>query len=216
MKRGDLQVARVNPRALSKHAQKLLRNNIKTTGLLGPAIVWNEELGELLSGHQRLAQLDALERGKDYELDVTVVRMDRAKHDAMLVFLNNPASQGEFDWAKLGDMFADAPAVASQAGFDAVDLAAIFPDDARFGALYEPDAPPPQVARDAAELEEMRRIRKEARKRARERDAFDYYVVVVAQSGEALQKLLDQLGYGPDERYVSCERLLDALRVEDA
>lgn len=216
MRRSDLRGARVNPRVLSPHAQKLLRDNIKRTGLLGPAIVWNERLGELLSGHQRLEQLDALERGDGYELDVTVVELERDEHDAQLNFLNNPGAQGSYDYKALGDMFADRPALARASGFDRTDVAAMFPKDERFGGIFTPARPLPSVERDVRELEAIRVEKKAAKAKARDRDALDFHVVCVAQTGETLQKLLRALGADPDARFIDAERVLRMMGLDDA
>lgn len=211
MRRAELKSAAVNPRVLSRHSQKLLRDNLKTTGLLGPAIIWNAQLGELVSGHQRLSELDALERNAEYELDVTVVELDRAKHDAMVVYLNNPNAQGQYDYVALGDMFAGQPELARASGFDHVDVQAMWPNDDRFGGLFTPAAPIPEVERDVADLEKLRAQKKAAKAKARERDALDFHVVIVAQDGATLQRLLELLGADSDARFVAAERVIGLL-----
>jgi hypothetical protein len=214
MKRSDLRGARVNPRVLSRHAEKLLRSSIKKHGLLGPAVVWNERLGELVSGHQRLQALDALEKSDAYELDVTWVSLDRAEHDELVVSLNNPNMQGEYDLVQLGDMFADNPALARASGFDRVDVSAMFPADGRFGEMFEPARPIPEVQRDVVDLDKIRAAKKKSKADARERDALDFHVVLVAQDGATLQRLLRALGSDLDARYVDAERVLRLIGEE--
>lgn len=208
MRRSELNWARVNPRVLSRHAEKQLRENLRTVGLLGPAIVFNERLRELLSGHKRLEAIDKLERQLEYELDVTCVELDRDTHDAQLNFLNNPNAQGQYDYTALGNMFADRPQLAKASGFDRTDMAAMFPKDARFGGLFTPARPLPQVERDVRELDALRAQKKQAKANARERDALDFHVVLVAQDGAELQRLLALLGAEPDARYVDAARIL--------
>jgi hypothetical protein len=208
MWRSQISWARVNPRTITAHARKLLKENLKKVGLMGPALVWNEQLGELLSGHKRLETLDVLERDADYEIDMTVVSLDRATHDAQLNFVNNLNAQGQYDYVQLGDMFAADPKLARAAGFDKVDVSAMFPADTRFGSMFEPAAPIPEVQRDVADLEKLREQRRKAKAAARERDALDFHLVLVAQDGATLQRLLRELGADHDARYVDAERVL--------
>ena len=66
-----------NPRIMDEGAKKRLKRNIAKHGLVS-ALTWNKRTGNLVGGHQRLEQLDALEKSKDYELTVCVVDVDAA------------------------------------------------------------------------------------------------------------------------------------------
>lgn len=102
--RSHLFGAPYNPRKINAAAAKKLRENLKKVGLLGPAIIFNVTTGHLVSGHQRLAAMDALEKTSEYQLDVTLVEMDEETEKAQVVFLNNEFAQGSWDADLLGPL----------------------------------------------------------------------------------------------------------------
>ena len=199
----------------------------------------NKRTGNLVSGHLRLGQLDVLEDGKDYALDVTVVDWPARREKQQNVFLNNPWAQGEFDLEALGQMLAEDLPGLEDFGLDLVEVQHLFPDDERFGDLFsdaEPESstqPGAKAALDEIEAdkdaanEARRQERAEAKKRTPEQtiehraeynaimneaNAADYYVVVVCKDREQCDTVLDALGTGnPDSRYVSAEVVLRAL-----
>lgn len=67
--------APANPRTISDDARRKLRDNLKRVGLLQP-LVWNRRSGNLVSGHQRLSQMDDLMGTANYHLTVAVVDLD--------------------------------------------------------------------------------------------------------------------------------------------
>lgn len=69
--RDQIQNAPYNPRIMDKEAKKRLKNAIRKHGLVS-ALTWNRRTGNLVGGHQRLEQLDALEGNQQYELTVNV------------------------------------------------------------------------------------------------------------------------------------------------
>ena len=66
-------------------------------------IVWNEETGNLVSGHQKVGIMDEVNRynldtrENDYMLRVDVVHLDPKTEKEQNLFMNNRAVQGEFD-----------------------------------------------------------------------------------------------------------------------
>ena len=73
--RSEIKNAPYNPRIMDEKAKKRLRANIQKHGLVA-ALTWNKRTGNLVGGHQRLEQLDSLEKNKDSELTVCVVDVD--------------------------------------------------------------------------------------------------------------------------------------------
>lgn len=104
--RSKIRNAPYNPRVMADTAKKLLRKNLKKHGLV-EALVWNKRTGNLVGGHQRLEQLDALENSKDYDLTVCVVDVDEKEEATLNVQLNNPSMQGEWDLDKLANLTED-------------------------------------------------------------------------------------------------------------
>ena len=57
--RADIKNAEYNPRVMDKEAKKRLKKNLQENGLVS-AITWNKRTGNIVGGHQRIEQLDAL------------------------------------------------------------------------------------------------------------------------------------------------------------
>jgi hypothetical protein len=83
-------------------------------------LTWNRRTGNLVSGHQRLKQIDDIEGSKEYTLRVAVIDADEKQEKEINILLNNKAAQGDFDIDKLADLMVDIDY--SNAGFDADDI----------------------------------------------------------------------------------------------
>lgn len=83
-------------------------------------LVWNKHTGNLVSGHQRLKQIDALEKSEDYTLTVAVVDLDEKTEKEQNIFFNSTSAQGTFDFEMLLDILPDINAF--DAGFTENDL----------------------------------------------------------------------------------------------
>jgi hypothetical protein len=78
MNRSQLKAAPYNPRILSEAAKRKLRTGLKKHGLVAP-LTFNKRTGNMVGGHQRLDQLDALAGTANYELDVAVIDVDEVR-----------------------------------------------------------------------------------------------------------------------------------------
>lgn len=123
--RSQITLAAYNPRKITPEARKLLKDNLKRVGLLG-GIVWNEDTGNLVSGHQRVSVMDEINRydpethEHDYPITVSVVHFDEKTEKEQNLFANNRNAQGEFDDDMLRTMLTGIDY--SYAGFDDFDL----------------------------------------------------------------------------------------------
>ena len=207
--RSTIQEHPKNPRKITETAKKKLRDKMKDVGLLQPLIV-NRTSGYLLSGHQRLATLDSLERYKpgvnDYGVEVSMVELDEKAETAMLVFLNNPSSMGQWDTdvlAGLSDVvdFADM-------GFDRLDVELMFDGDARFESMFEDAAPVKEAKND---VEQLREDRKATNKNMKD-VSIDYYVTVVCKDQAEKEKLMKHLGIPKGEIYISPSEIFSLSR----
>lgn len=129
--RSEITNAPYNPRKISNSNRARLRESIKTHGLVG-GIVWNERTKNLVGGHQRLSQVDELEKAKkgDYLIEVDVVDLDDMKERALNIILNNPSVSGEWDMDLLQGVLEDLSEGGVQfeeAGFSENDLNMMFP-----------------------------------------------------------------------------------------
>jgi hypothetical protein len=126
--RSQINFASYNPRSISEYARKKLKANLKEVGLLG-GIVWNEETGNLVSGHQRVGIIDEVNRynhetkENDYEIRVDVTHLSMKKEKEQNMLMNNPKVQGDFVSEILRELANDGDAVDFEAaGFDDFDL----------------------------------------------------------------------------------------------
>ena len=84
-----------------------LKRSVTEFGIVEP-IVWNEQTGNIVGGHQRFKVLCDLGQT---EIDCVVVDLDDNREKALNIALNK--IQGEWDEAKLAELFA---------GFDLADF----------------------------------------------------------------------------------------------
>ena len=127
--RSQIAFADYNPRKISAEAKAKLKAWMKAHGLWSP-LVWNESTGILVSGHKRLEALDTLMGTSDYELTVAVVDVEETEEVQGNVFLNNPASQGEWDYDILTQLTAEYEIdPIKDLGFNADEVSMIWGDE---------------------------------------------------------------------------------------
>ena len=123
--RSQMNPAEYNPRKITPEARKLLKENLKRVGLLG-GIIWNEDTGNIVSGHQRISIMDEVNRYNsetnehDYPVTVSVVHFDDKTEKEQLLFANNRNAQGEYDDDMLRKMLTGIDF--NYAGFDDFDM----------------------------------------------------------------------------------------------
>jgi hypothetical protein len=151
MKRSDINPMPHNPRRITEPARTLLSDNLSKNGLIWPLTV-NLRTGHLVSGHQRLADLDSKEgfaRGNDYELDVSAIDVSEARERELAVFVNNPAAMGIYDGQML-EQFMQVPEFDFKAtGFSAEEIHDMVLDWSLDNNLNGTTEPTPQAGRKA-------------------------------------------------------------------
>lgn len=195
--RGILKGAPYNPRKISNAARKKLTESLKDHGLIAP-LVWNKRTGHLVSGHQRLSILDALEGSEDYELTVAVIDVDEREEKILNVQVNNEAMMGEFDLDMLGEMSLEDGISFDEMGFMPADAALMFGGDERFTPLFENE----EVAHEKDTLKNIKQDRKEMTQKLQEEQNADFYFVVVCKDQKDKDALLSEMGYPKYEEYV--------------
>ncbi len=99
-----------------------LARSLEEFNLVQP-IVWNEQTGHVVSGHQRLRILQ--DQGIE-EIEVVVVSLSLEREKALNVALNNSQVGGDWDTWKLVDLMEELDALvdfdATLTGFDAAEL----------------------------------------------------------------------------------------------
>lgn len=188
-----------NPRIMDEKAKKRLRKNIAKHGLVA-ALTWNKRTGNLVGGHQRLEQLDALEKDKNYDLTVCVVDVDEREEAALNVQLNNPSMQGDWDFDKLAMMAEDFDLdLKDDMGFTETDIDLMFDGDDRFSQLFES-----QEAEDMrGAVQKVKDSKAKSIERMKEKDNIDWYVVIVFDTQEKKDSFLKEISIPKYERYIT-------------
>lgn len=199
--RRDIKLADYNPRTISDHARAQLKNVIQDVGLIQP-LIWNERTGVLVSGHQRLATLDALEKykpggKKSYTLNVAVVNLDEKQERQMNVFLNNTSAMGEFDYDALNALIKDYDLNELDLGFSPEDIDVLFAADT---PVELGDTAEAKRAKDT--LSAIKEERKNAKEGLTEEQSIGYYFTVVCASLNAKETLLEGLGVPGYEEFI--------------
>ena len=202
--------ASYNPRIIDKEAQKRLKRNIAKHGLVS-ALTWNKRTGNLVGGHQRLEQLDALEKSKDYELTVCVVDVDEREEAALNVQLNNPSMQGVWDLDKLANMTEEFDLdLEDDLGFTETDIDFMFDGDDRFSKLFETV----EGERMRGTLEDIKAARKKLREGAKVMDNIDWYTVIVHENEEARKAFMREISMPVFEKYITEDQVRRLTRHE--
>jgi hypothetical protein len=147
--RAQIKGAPYNPRVIDSYARKKLEANLKKVGLLDTLVV-NRRTGNLVSGHQRLACLDALEGAADYHLDVAVVELTEKQERQQNIFFNNPGAQGAWDVQALGALLGEGLEIEAT-GFDKLELEVLF-DDTPYAELFAVEKAPAAVQSAVADV----------------------------------------------------------------
>lgn len=201
--RSEINPAPYNPRVIGEDAQKKLRQKLRSTGLLG-TLLWNELTGNLISGHQRLSQIDFLEKYPektvDYEIRVTAVSVDEKTEMEMNVFMNNPSAQGEWDIEALGNMALDFGLDFSSAGFTDADVDFLFEGDSRFSALFEDIK---EVAEAKQTLQEIKKNREKSTEKMKQEQQGEFFFIVVCSDIKSKESLMRSIGVPVFEKYVN-------------
>ncbi len=201
--RDQIKNAPYNPRIMDESAKKRLRANIAKHGLVS-ALTWNKRTGNLVGGHQRLEQLDALEKSKDYDLTVCVVDVPEREEAALNVQLNNPSMQGEWDMDKLANMTQDFDLdLQEDLGFSESDIDFMFDGDDRFSELFQ--SPEKEVMRD--KLNKVKDARANGKKEMSEKANPNFYVTVVFSDEDERDHFMREISMPVYEQYITADQL---------
>ena len=197
--RSQIKNAPYNPRIMDEGAKKRLKKNIAKHGLVA-ALTWNKRTGNLVGGHQRLEQLDALEKNKDYELTVCVVDVDEREEAALNVQLNNPSMQGEWDLDKLAMMSEEFDLdLSTDLGFTDSDIDFMFEGDDRFSQLFDTQ----EKENMRGDLEAVKAARQESVERLKDRNSIDWFTVIVFENEDARNEFMKEISIPKHEKYIT-------------
>lgn len=208
--RVDIKNAAYNPRQITKDAEKALRKGLKEHGLVAP-ITWNRRTGNVVGGHQRLKQLDALEKCGDYDLTVAVIDVDEREEAALNVQLNNQSMMGEWDLDKLADMAEEFDLDFDSMGFTASDVDILFDGDDRFSDMFD--------SRESegvkADIQSIRAEREKANANERDKNQVNWYTTIVFEDEDARADFMRRISVPLYEQYVTLEQVGRAFKPQN-
>lgn len=197
--RSDIKNAPYNPRIMDESSKKRLRENIAKHGLVA-ALTWNKRTGNLVGGHQRLEQLDALEKSKDYDLTVCVVDVDEREEAALNVQLNNPSMQGEWDLDKLAFMSEEFQLdLKDDLGFTETDIDFMFEGDDRFSQLFDTQ----EGENMRGDLQKVKDARKQSVENLKDRNNINWYTVIVFETEADREAFMKEISIPKHEQYIT-------------
>ncbi len=202
--RADIHGAPYNPRTIDRHAKAKLEKNLRSVGLLQPIVV-NRRTMNVVSGHQRLATIDAIEGCGDYVLDVSMVELSDKEEKAQNVFMNNVDAMGTWDTVALESLLKDIGKEAiPDTGFDAMSLASIDVfDDLALEPMFAEEAQPAPVKDALAEIDKIAAIKQAKKAGGKEqKNDSDCYAVVVFANREEQMRFVKRCGCEESARYV--------------
>ena len=123
----ELTPAPYNPRKISDKDYEDLKRSLSEFGYVEP-IIWNEQTGRVVGGHQRLK---ALSEAGEKEIECVIVNLDEAREKALNITLNKVS--GDWDEEKLSALLEDLKNTdidITLTGFDLEDIDAILEDEA--------------------------------------------------------------------------------------
>lgn len=199
--RREIQKAPYNPRFMSPQAEQMLRRSLKSLGLVEP-VVWNRRTGNLVGGHQRITQIDALEKRDDYDITVAVVDVDEATEKKLNLALNNRNIQGDWDEEALGTLLREfGETDYKDIGVTDADLAVLL-GDVTGSDLHD-------VMREAEERQEVKSTLAEIkasearmREKTAEENVVDFYAVIVFEDFHERDDFYAALGLHPADKYI--------------
>lgn len=200
--RSQIKNAEYNPRIMDPESEKRLRKGIREYGLVAP-ITWNRRTGNIVGGHQRLKQLDALEKSEDYDLTVAVIDVDEREEAKINVQLNNPSMQGDWDFDKLADMTDQFDLTMEDMGFSKLDIDIMFDGDERFSDLYQT----PEVEATEEQIDEIRASRESSKERLKEANNINWYTTIVFEDEKDRAEFHKRISVPVTEEYVTREQV---------
>ena len=201
--RADIKNAPYNPRIMDKEAKKRLKKNLQENGLVS-ALTWNKRTGNLCGGHQRLEQLDALEKNKDYSLDVCVIDVDERQEAKINVILNNPSMQGEWDLDLLADMSEEFDIDFDEMGFSKLDVDFMYDGDERFTEMFET----PEAQEVKTGLAEVKAARQASKERMEEKNNINFYSILIFEDEKQRADFYKKISVPTSEEYLTVDKLL--------
>ena len=225
--RSQIKLHEQNPRTIPEENRKALKRGIKKFGMVG-GIVVNKRTGyTLVSGHQRLSVMDELQKynpdtkDNDYHIRVDLIDVEEKEEKELLILLNNPSAQGEWNYDTLRELIPDIDY--KYAGLTEQDLDIIGVDfhfqteeentiADELDTLMEPGREERQAevalrqAERAEKVAHMKQGKEEVKQAATKAAAdMDAYLMLSFDNWDAKVEFCEKFGFNPDEKFLKGE-----------
>jgi hypothetical protein len=214
--RSSIHLAEYNPRKITDEAKKSLKRGIKKFGLLGGVVVNCQTGMTVVSGHQRIAVMDDLNKypDNDYMLRVDIIDVGEKEEKELNILLNNPNAQGMWDYDALREIIPDIDY--KDAGLTEEDLSLIGvdfllqTDDEKDlkgeidNAISELNAQ--HEAEREAQKAHVKAVKEKVKRNAEEKaENMDAYVVLSFDTYQAKTAFMMRFGCNPQEKFIKGE-----------
>lgn len=235
LKRSQIRLHEQNPRVISDENRKALKRGIKKFGMVG-GIVVNKRTGyTLVSGHQRLSVMDELQKynaetkENNYPIRVDLIDVEEKEEKELLILLNNPSAQGEWDYDALRELIPDIDY--KDAGLTEQDLDIIGVDfnlqteeenviANELEDLMEPvreehhAALTQKQAERAEKVAHMKQVKQEVREAATKAAAnMDAYLMLSFDTWEAKAEFCEKFGFDPEQKFYKGEEFENKIET---
>ena len=224
--RSEINLAGYNPRKIADDAKKKLKQGIKKFGLVGGIIVNKQTGNTLVSGHQRLAVMDELNKypEKDYVLRVDMIEVDEKSEKELNILLNNPGAMGDWDYDALRELIPDIDY--KSAGLSDEDLNLIGVDfllqtedeqniASELEDVMRPVAQQKEAERESkiAHAKEIKaQVMRESSDKAQDMEA---YVMISFDNYNNKSAFMQRFGYNPDDKFIKGEAFSEQVERVD-
>lgn len=250
LQRSQIKGAEYNPRTITDENIKTLKRGIKELGFVGGLVV-NKHTNEngfadsdyiIVGGHQRIGCLDQLQKynpdtqENDYLVRVEVISVDEKKERELVVLLNNPNAQGQWDYDALREII---PTIDTKvAGLTDADLSMIgvdflyqteqeqgiadelgnlmMPVDEQHKAELAAKAAQREALKETPEwqdrVQHMKDVKREVKETAMQKAAdADAYIVLSFDNYQNLQAFKDMMQLPADAKFIKGETLMSII-----
>ena len=235
LKRSQIRLHERNPRVISTENRKALKRGIRKFGMVG-GIVVNKRTGyTLVSGHQRLSVMDELQkynpetRDNDYTIRVDLIDVEGKEEKELLILLNNPSAQGEWNYDTLREIIPDIDykdAGLTEEDLDIIGVDFNFQTDeeeaitGELDDLMEPvrEERQAEVAQQQAERAEkvahMKQVKEEVKQAAAKAAAnMDAYLMLSFDNWDAKAEFCEKFGFSPEDKFLKGEVFFDKIET---
>jgi len=228
-KRKDINFAPYNPRKMEDWKKAKLRKVLKRYGLLVPVVV-NRKTKNLVGGHQRIEQMDQVNKTLDYEIEVAVIDVDPIEEVKINVLLNNPDLQGEYEPDMLLNLLQENPGIdwdkdllftktsidyfASMATIDFDEISSILNPSKEQKSIIDDLMDIKEGTNNIDETQRMKELKKEQKLKNKELNEAglsdhieynDYIITFVFKDNHQKRKVCEQLNLPPGTKMIPSE-----------